>query len=77
MPLMSLIVCFFFQTVSVLESFTIRMALYPNIQRRAQQEIDQVIGNDRLPTWDDQPNLPYVSALIKEVMRVAPSAPLG
>ena len=53
------------------------MALYPDVQRRAQKEIDQIVGNDRLPAWDDQANLPYVSALIKEVMRVAPSAPLG
>ena len=53
------------------------MALYPEIQRCAQEEIEKVIGNDRLPTWDDQPNLPYVCALIKEVLRVAPAAPLG
>ena len=61
----------------MLTSFVLRMLLHPDIQRRAQLEIDTVVGTDRLPSWDDEPNLPYVSAVMKEVMRVAPSAPIG
>lgn len=53
------------------------MQLYPEVQRKAQEEIDRVVGNDRLPTIADRPNLPYIEALIKEVLRWNPVAPLG
>jgi cytochrome P450 len=53
------------------------MTVYPEVQRRAQAEIDRVIGSDRLPTLADQPSLPYVDALVKEVLRWNPVAPLG
>ena len=53
------------------------MTLYPDVQKRAQDEIDSVVGKYRLPAIMDQDELPYVSALIKEVLRFAPVAPLG
>ena len=53
------------------------MALNRDKQRLAQEEIDRVIGTERLPTINDRPNLPYVNALIKEVMRWNPAVPLG
>ena len=53
------------------------MTLHPEVQRKAQAEIDMVIGNDRFPTLDDQPSLPYLDALVKEVFRRNPAAPLG
>ncbi|OCH86637.1 cytochrome P450 [Obba rivulosa] len=53
------------------------MALNPDKQRLAQAEIDAVIGDDRLPTVEDRPNLPYVNAVIKETMRWQPVNPLG
>ena len=53
------------------------MMIHPECQRKAQAEIDRVIGNDRLPTLADQANLPYVEAITKEVLRWAPIAPLG
>ena len=52
------------------------MAKFPDIQRRAQAELDLVVGS-RLPMLSDRPNLPYVDALIKEVMRWHPIGPLG
>ena len=51
--------------------------MHPEAQRKAQAEIDKVVGNDRLPTLADQPNLPYTDALVKEVLRWNPVAPLG
>ena len=45
------------------------MVLYPNIQAQAQAEIDDVIGNDRLPTVEDRERLPFVSALVTEALR--------
>ncbi|KIK79440.1 hypothetical protein PAXRUDRAFT_280461 [Paxillus rubicundulus Ve08.2h10] len=64
-------------TVSGLASFVLLMTMYPDVQRRAQAEIDEVVGKDRLPTWADEASLPYVTSVIKEVLRVAPVARLG
>ncbi|KAJ5356014.1 Cytochrome P450 E-class group I [Penicillium concentricum] len=63
-------------TVSAVSTFFLAMALFPDAQRQAQAELDRVVGS-RLPTIDDRPNLPYVDALMKEVMRWHPVAPLG
>ncbi|KLO17020.1 cytochrome P450 [Schizopora paradoxa] len=64
-------------TVSANCSFYLAMTLYPEIQRRAQEELDRVIGTDRLPTFSDRNNLPYIDALVKEAIRWHPVAPLG
>ena len=53
------------------------MTMHPEIQRKAQAEIDRVVGNDRFPTLADQPKLPYVDAVAKEVLRWRPVGPLG
>lgn len=57
--------------------FMIAMALHPDKQANAQAEIDSVIGCDRLPLISDRPVLPYVDALVKEVMRWHPMLPLS
>lgn len=53
------------------------MTLYPEAQKKAQQEIDLVVGNDRLPVANDYEQLPYVRALMSEVYRFSPVAPVG
>jgi len=63
--------------VAVIESFFLMMTLHPDSQRRAQAEIDRVIGKERLPTIDDKNVLPLTTALIKEVMRCTPVTPTG
>jgi cytochrome P450 len=46
------------------------MCLYPDVQAKAQAEIDALLaGEHRLPTHDDRTKLPYVDALVKEVFR--------
>lgn len=46
------------------------MTLYPEAQKRAQEEIDAVLGQERrLPDFSDEASLPYVGALVKEVLR--------
>ena len=40
-------------------------------------ELDRVVGSERMPTWDDEPSLPYVRSLIKEVHRYNPIGSLG
>jgi len=52
------------------------MARYPDVQRRAQADVDNIAPN-RLPTLDDYDSLPYIRAMIKEIIRWAPVAPLG
>nr|BAK09445.1 cytochrome P450 [Postia placenta] len=64
-------------TVSTLESFFLIMTLHPEIQRKAQAEVDHVIGLDRLPKVSDRPRLPYVEGLIKEAFRWNPVFPLA
>ena len=53
------------------------MIAFPEVQRRAQAEIDAVVGRDRLPTFADAPRLPYVRAIIKEILRWRPTLALG
>lgn len=53
------------------------MTLYPEIQKKAQQELDCVVGNSRLPNFEDRPALPYVNALVQESLRWFPVVPSG
>jgi cytochrome P450 len=53
------------------------MTLYPDVQRKAQAEIDQIVGNSRLPNFSDEGALPYVEAVLKETLRWHPVTPLG
>lgn len=57
--------------------FVLAITLNPDVQRKAQAEIDSVIGSDRLPNMNDQDSLPYVNAIIQEVVRWQPVTPLG
>ncbi|KAI0651028.1 cytochrome P450 [Trametes meyenii] len=65
------------QTVSAIGSFFLAMLLYPEVQRKAQAEVDRVVGKGRLPDFSDEPSLPYVSALVREVLRWRPVTPLA
>ncbi|KAM0319659.1 hypothetical protein ACHAPQ_010255 [Fusarium lateritium] len=64
-------------TVSSIRGFVLAMLLFPDVQKKAQQEIDTVVGTDRLPDFKDRDKLPYVDALIKETLRWIPVAPMG
>ena len=64
-------------TGTTLMWWTLAMVAFPQVQRRAQAELDAVVGRTRLPTFADAPRLPYVCAVVKEVLRWRPPAPLG
>ncbi|KAI0347293.1 cytochrome P450 [Trametopsis cervina] len=64
-------------TVSAIRTFFLAMSLHPSAQQRAQAELDAVVGPDRLPTFEDREQLPYVDAIVKEVCRWGPVVPLG
>ena len=53
------------------------MVLHPAVQAKAQAELDSVIGSGRLPDYNDRPSMPYIDAIVKEVLRWNPVAPLG
>lgn len=53
------------------------MRLYPDVMKRAQAEIDKVVGRGRLPTFADRERLPYICAIVKEVLRWRPVGPIG
>ncbi|KAG2038735.1 cytochrome P450 [Suillus americanus] len=64
-------------TTSTLVTFTLAMVLYPDVQRRAQAEIESVVGGDRLPTFEDRASLPYVESVLRETLRWHPVGPIG
>ncbi|QRW00929.1 cytochrome P450 family protein [Ceratobasidium sp. AG-Ba] len=57
--------------------FVLAMTLYPEVQARAQAEIDQVVGKSRLPEMEDRASLPYLECVLKEVLRWQTVVPLG
>ncbi len=56
--------------------WVIAMLAYPETQARAHAELDAVVGRTRLPTFADHPHLPYIRAMVKELLRWRPIAPL-
>ncbi|KAK9106786.1 hypothetical protein Syun_022797 [Stephania yunnanensis] len=64
-------------TVAILlEWILARMVLHPDIQSKAQAEIDRFVGGHRPVSDSDLPNLPYLQAIVKESLRVHPPGPL-
>ena len=45
--------------------------------KRAQEELDRVVGKRRLPDFSDRENLPYIDAVVKELFRWNPTLPVG
>ncbi|KAL1961759.1 hypothetical protein VTN77DRAFT_1085 [Rasamsonia byssochlamydoides] len=63
-------------TAATLVGFVQAMVVFPEVQKKAQEEIDRVCG-DRLPTMEDEPNLQYIRGCVKESMRWMPTDILG
>jgi hypothetical protein len=61
----------------VLYTLYLVVTLFPDIQSKAQEEIDRVVGKDRLPVLADRDSLPYLSALQSEIYRWRPVARTG
>ncbi|KAF8554439.1 cytochrome P450 [Imleria badia] len=64
-------------TDSVLQVLVLAMVLHPDVQRRAQAEIQAVVGSERLPDFSDRPNLPYIEAVLRETLRWHPVLPFS
>lgn len=55
-----------------MSAFFLAMSLHPEVQRRAQADIDRVVGRTRLPTHNDRASLPYLNAIVEEALRYHP-----
>ena len=64
-------------TTITLQVFTLAAVLHQDKVRILQEEIDRVVGRERLPTFDDTEKMPYLAAFIKEVHRWRPVLPGG
>ncbi|KAI0739568.1 cytochrome P450 [Daedaleopsis nitida] len=64
-------------TNAALGSLFLAMTLYPDVQKKAQAELDAVVGSGRLPEFDDMDSLPYIRALVKELWRWHVVTPIG
>jgi len=64
-------------TSTTLYAFIQAMLLFPEVQAKAQEEIDRVVGSDRLPVMADAANLPYIRRCVKEIVRWFVVGPLG
>ncbi|KAI8974507.1 cytochrome P450 [Trametes punicea] len=64
-------------TNAAVHAFFLAMAMHPQVQRKAQAELDAVVGPDRLPDFSHQRSLPYVNATLKEVLRWHVVGPIG
>ncbi|KAH9170063.1 cytochrome P450 oxidoreductase [Lactarius sanguifluus] len=63
--------------VATISTFVLAMVLFPDVQLKAQEEIDRVVGKGRLPNFTDREHLPYLSALYKELLRWHVIGPMG
>ncbi|EXJ79518.1 hypothetical protein A1O3_07797 [Capronia epimyces CBS 606.96] len=64
-------------TASTLCSAILALVTHPHVLQTAHDELDRVVGPNRLPTFADEPSLPYIRALCKEVLRWRPVSVLG
>ena len=65
------------QVASAILTFILAIVQYPDVQERACAEINQVVKNEMIPSMADRTSLPYIDAIIREVLRWYPPALLG
>jgi cytochrome P450 len=64
-------------TAAAMAWWMLAMTMYPEVQRKAQEEIDDVVGRDRMPTIADLDSMPYIRAMVRETLRWRPVDPMG
>ncbi|KAF8258902.1 cytochrome P450 [Lactarius quietus] len=64
-------------TSTVLFWWLLAMIAYPDVQKQAHAELDEVVGSARPPTFADIPSLSYIRAMVKETLRWSPIIPFG
>jgi hypothetical protein len=64
-------------TVTTITAFILAAIMFPEVQRKAQEEIDRITGGTRLPTIADREQMPFVNAMVTEALRWFPILPVG
>lgn len=64
-------------TATAILTFVLLMLSYPHVLKRAREEIDSVVGEDQMPTFDDEEKLPYIVACVQEMLRCHPPIIMG
>ncbi|EJF63285.1 cytochrome P450 [Dichomitus squalens LYAD-421 SS1] len=64
-------------SMATLQATFLALSLYPEVQKKAQAELDAVVGPSRLPNFGDRDSLVYVNAIVKESFRWFTVTPLG
>lgn len=64
-------------TSAALNNFLLMAVLNPEVVRKGQEELDRVVGSERYPSWEDEGELPYIRAVIKELLRMRPANKIG
>ncbi|XP_053380505.1 cytochrome P450 1A1-like [Mercenaria mercenaria] len=75
--LQEVIIAGFITTFSTLSNLFLCLMNHPNYQRKAQEELNEVVGNKRLPTLDDRRNCPFIEAVVMETLRYLTTALYG
>jgi hypothetical protein len=63
-------------TSSFTQTLVLALTAFPEVQTKAQAELDRVVGDDRMPTYEDYEKMPYLRAVVNEVHRFRPNAPI-
>lgn len=63
--------------LTVLLHFLLAMMQYPHVMRKAQAELDAVVGRSRLPSFKDRMSLPYIDCIFSEVLRWGAPVPMS
>jgi cytochrome P450 len=56
-------------TASTTITFLLAMCAFPDVQKKAQVEIDAITGTSRMPSWENKAGLPYICACVNESLR--------
>ncbi|KAL1381592.1 cytochrome P450 [Phyllosticta capitalensis] len=64
-------------TSNAMLSSLMQLALHPEIQSKAREQLDEVCGTERTPSWSDFDRIPYINSIVKETVRWAPPVPFG
>lgn len=64
-------------TLATMQSVILAFIMHPEVVAKAHEEIDRVVGSERLPSFEDRKDMPYINGIVKEAWRWNPVAPLG
>lgn len=64
-------------TATTINNWTLAMAMFPEAMKKGHEELDRIVGSGRMPEWEDEKDLPYIRAIVKETLRWRPVNKFG